>query len=314
MNSFKYSIDIVLPMFNEQSNIVLIIDYITKTLKNSFSKLNFLLIDDGSIDETEREIEKLCVKNKDVSIKYFRLSKNYGQDLAIKCGIDHSTSDVCAILDADFQHPPEKILEAFQKIKSGFNIVHVMKKEHHIGSKYRKIGSFLFNKVINFLSGIEINLTDFKVLDKRAVKKIKKFRETNYFSRGIIDLIGLKSSRIYYEPQKRKFGYSKYSFLDLVRLAFSSIFAFSIKPLRIAIYGGFFISAVSFIYGLYILYEKIFLGQPIPGFPTLATAMFFLGGIQLLFLGILGEYIGKTFLESKRRPQYIIEYVKEIKG
>ncbi|RMF55747.1 MAG: glycosyltransferase [Calditrichaeota bacterium] len=305
-------IDLVIPMYNEEKNIPLLVKHIITHFTPYFEQICFILVDDGSKDNTYEAISEIEIQSEKIKIDYIRLARNFGKDLAIKCGLDHSTSPLCAIIDADFQHPPEKILEAVEAIQQGVDVVHIVKKEYNFGPKYRKYGSKFFHKLVNFLSDYEIHLTDFKVLNQKAVERLRPFSENYYFSRGIIDFIGLRTTKIEYEPQERKFGESKYSFFSLLRLAVNSMMAVSVKPLRISIYVGLMISIFSFLYGLYILGEKIFLGQPIPGFATLGTALFFLGGIQLLFLGIIGEYLGKTFIESKRRPQYIIDYIQEI--
>ncbi len=307
------NIDLVIPIFNEKKNIQPLIDYTISTLSPVFKQINFILIDDGSTDDTETIIQQLKIQGSGIKLKYIKLSKNHGKDLAIKCGLDNSFSLLCAIIDGDFQHPPDKIIEAVEKIKEGFNIVNIEKREYVVGSKHKRIGSFFFHKLINLLSGNAMPLSDFKLLDIKAVNIIKEFKEVNYFNRGIVNLIGLKSANITYVPNKRTFGTSKYSLNKLIGLAIDSLISVSVRPLRVSIYFGLVMSIVSFIYGLYILIEKIFLGQPIAGFATLGAALFFLGGIQLLFLGIIGEYIGKTFMESKKRPQYIIDYIKDVR-
>lgn len=312
MSENQFSIDVIIAILNEEKNIVALVKEIATVLSSRFSDVNFLIVDDGSTDQTNTEVKRLKDIDSGINIKYIKLARNYGKDLALKCGIDHSTAPVCAMIDGDFQHPPGKIIAAHDKILEGFNIVHITKKEYNIGPKYRKLGSTLFIRLISFLSGSNIHLTDFKLLDKKAVELLRKYKETSFFSAGIIEMIGLSSAEITYEPQVRKYGKSKFSFLRLIRLAIASTISISIKPLRISIYTGVLISVFSFAYSLFIVFEKIFFGQPIPGFPTLAAALFFMGGIQLLFLGILGEYVGKTFVESKKRPQYTIDYIVDL--
>jgi polyisoprenyl-phosphate glycosyltransferase len=312
MSDTQFSIDVVIAILNEEKNIVALVKDIAAVLSSRFSGITFIIVDDGSTDQTETEITRLKNIDSSINIKYIRLARNYGKDLALKCGIDHSTSPVCAMIDGDFQHPPQKIIVAHDKILEGHNIVHILKEEYNLGPKYRKLGSTFFSRLISFLSGNNIHLTDFKLLDKKAVKLLRNYKETSYFSAGIIEMIGLSSAEITYKPQVRKYGQSKFSFLRLLRLAIASIISISIKPLRISIYAGIFISLFSFAYSLFIVFEKIFFGQAIPGFPTLAAALFFMGGIQLLFLGILGEYVGKAFIESKNRPQYTIDYITDL--
>lgn len=312
MSNNHFSIDVIIAVLNEEKNIVALVKDITTALSSRFSLINFIIVDDGSTDQTETEVTRLKNIDSNIIIKYIKLSKNYGKDLALKCGVDHSTSPLCAMIDGDFQHPPRKIIAAHDKILEGYNIVHILKEEYNMGPKYRKLGSTFFIRLISFLSGSNIHLTDFKLLDKKAVDLLRNYKETSYFSAGIIEMIGLSSAEITYKPEVRKYGQSKFSFLRLLRLAIASIISISIKPLRISIYAGLFISFFSFVYSLFIVFEKIFFGQAIPGFPTLAAALFFMGGIQLLFLGILGEYVGKAFIESKNRPQYTINYIVDL--
>jgi dolichol-phosphate mannosyltransferase len=309
---FKKTVDIIIPVYNEQDNIEMVIKRTSKILEDFFEYVNFIIIDDGSTDETKQRIKNLhqCKQNK-VTIKYIGFSKNFGKDLAIKCGIDHSYSSYCVIMDGDMQHPPEKIIEAFSKIESGFNIIHIMREKNKVESFFRKTSSKIFSKLLNYLNGGIIHLTDFKILDKQAVEIIKQYREVNFSSRGLIESIGLKNAITSYYPNERLSGETKYNTISLVRLAVNSIIAVSIKPLRISIYLGIIISFVSIIYGCILMVEKVFFDQPIPGFTTIAVAIFMMGGIHLLFLGILGEYIGKIFLESKRRPQYLIASFEE---
>jgi len=312
MKGKNESIDIVIAIFNEQENIVSLVQEISNILLEIFQKINFIVVDDGSTDSTQTEIAKLKIELPNISVKCICFSKNFGKDLAIKCGVDHSTSKICATIDGDFQHPPEKIIEAYHKLQEGYNIIHIIKKIHNIGPKYRKYSSSFFKRFINYLSGYKVHLTDYKVMDRKAVEILKKYPENNYFFCGITEMVGLKSATIEYLPQTRKFGNSKFSFLKLLGLAIASIISVSVKPLRIAIYAGLIICLLSLLYGSWILFEKLVIGQSISGFATITTAIFFLSGIQLLFLGIIGEYLGKIFVESKRRPQYIIDHIIDL--
>ena len=306
------SIDIVIPVFNEKENILQLVYKLDDTLAGEFEKVTLIFIDDGSNDGSETEIDKISDMSKNLEVQYLRFSRNFGKDLAIKCGIDHCSSDICAVIDGDFQHPPEQIVAAYKKIIAGYNVVHILKKDYRGGTAFRRFGSRLFKKFIRIFSGMPIHLTDFKLLDRKAIDSIKEFKESCYFSAGVIDLIGLNSSVVYYDMKQRKIGISKFNFSSLFRLAFRNTIAISIKPLRISVVLGLCISVISLCYGFFIFAEKLLLGQPIPGFTTIAVALFFLGGIQLFFLGIVGEYVGRTFLEVKRRPQYIVQYQKRI--
>jgi dolichol-phosphate mannosyltransferase len=309
MKTTSITIDLVVPVYNEQQCIRPLYEKVKTTLSGIFAQTTIIFIDDGSLDQTENEIEKI-IPHDGIKICYIKLARNFGKEIAVKSGIDNSKSDLCAIIDGDLQHPPEKIIDAFEKLKEGYNIVHISRNANS-GPIYRGLGSRIFDKIINFFAPTRIHFTDFKLLDRKAIEVIQKFNEADYYNRGIIDLIGLNTAEIYYKPEIRLYGKSKFSLKKLVNLAIDGLISVSIRPLRISIYFGLIISVLSFFWGIFILIEKLLLGQPIPGFTTLAVALFFLGGIQLLFLGIIGEYVGKTFIESKKRPQYIINYIKE---
>ena len=306
------NIDILIPVCNEQDNVKPVIQKIHSSLSGSFNNINVIFIDDGSTDNTPEVISNLKKGPESLNIKLVKLTNNFGKDLAIKCGMDYSSADLCAIIDGDLQQPPEKIIEASNLIKQGYNVVHIEKKAYKNARIFRRVGTFFFTKFISFLFGGVFHLTDYKVIDSKTVGMIKLFKEVNFFNRGIVELIGLKSIVIYYNPLRRIHGESKYSFFNALKLAINSSISVSLKPLRISIYFGFIISAISFIFGLFILYQKIFIGVPILGFATIALATIFLGGIQLICLGVISEYLGKTFIESKNRPQYMIDYIKEI--
>jgi dolichol-phosphate mannosyltransferase len=305
------NIDIVVPVYNEERNIPVLIESICAALSEQFLKINIIIVDDGSNDGTADCIREIRINYHRVNIKYIRLSKNHGKDLAIKCGIDQSQSAICAIMDGDLQHPPKKIIDAYEKIRQGFKIVHIVKKQYHSKSLYRRIGSFLFKKLLVILTGAEIPLTDFKLLDSKVVEVLQNMNESNYFNRGIINTIGFKSTNIFYSPQKRYIGESKYSLKSLVSLALDSSISTSTRPLRLSIYIGIIFSSLSFFNGLWIFFEYFIKDIPTPGFATLGTALFFLGGIQLCFLGVIGEYVGKIFLQAKQRPQYFIEFIEQ---
>lgn len=308
------TLDVILPAFNESENILDIIKTINDKIGLDFSKVNLIIVDDGSKDKTTDLIQTIRPGNLAVDITLLKFSRNYGKDVAIKCGIDHSNADLCAIMDSDLQHPPEKIKEAAELIINGTDIVHIMKAEYNFGGIQKKLGSTAFEWVIERLIGHRIYLTDFKVISKPVVKSLKQFPERLIFAAGLISDIGFDSTSIPYTPNQRKAGVTKFTFIKLIKLAFNQILAVSIRPLRYAGLLGVLTSLFSFIYGSFLIFEKLFTDQVPNGFTTIAVAIFFMGGIQLIFLGLLGEYIGRTFIETKSRPQYILSKSKTISG
>jgi len=311
MSDGEHSLDVVIPVYNERENILHLLNQLKTILLSTFKALTFIIVDDGGTDYSLSEIRKF-ENGFNIPIKYIRLSRNHGKDLALKCGVDHSDSDLCCFIDGDLQHPPEKLVEAYEKLRQGYNIVHIMKKEYKTGRLYRQYSTKLFTRIINVLSEYPIRITDFKLIDRKVVGLLRQMKESTYYNNGVIDMLGLKSATIWYEPRERRYGETKFNFFKLLNLSMLSIMSVSTKPLKLSIHFGLLISCFSFFYGLFILFEKLFLGQPIPGFVTLAVALFFLGGIQLSFLGIMGFYLDKTFVESKNRPQYIIEHIMNV--
>jgi len=303
------TLDIVIPIYNESKNLQLLIERIEEKLSNHFQSIRIIFIDDGSRDETYEVIQELLKVTNQIQITYLRFTRNFGKEIAVKCGIDHSKANYCAIMDGDLQHPPEALIDAFKMLteeKSSIIYISPLKRIKHV---HQKIGAYGYRKLINTFSKDKVYLTDFSILDKKAIDLIKQFNESDFYTRGILSVIGLKSSEIFYKPEKRMHGKTHFSFKKSINLAIDGIISVSIKPLRIAIYTGIIISIFSILFGLFLVIEKIVLGQPIPGFATMGFGMFFMGGIQLLFLGLIGEYVGKTYLQAKNRPIYTIDEV-----
>ncbi len=304
----KKSLDIVVPVYNELENLKPLLQEITLKLADVFNPLTVILVDDGSIDDTPVYIKNIVKEYKKINIKYFRFTRNYGKEIAVKCGIDQSESEFCSIMDGDLQHPPESLIEAHKKITStNANIIYISPKKR-MTHFHQKLGAFGYKKILNTFSKNKVYLTDFTFMDIKTVDIVKQFNESDFYTRGILSIVGLISEEIFYTVQERKYGKTKFSLAKLINLAIDGVISVSTKPLRIAIYAGIFVSIVSIIFGLSLLFEKLILGQPIPGFATLGFGMFFLGGIQLLFLGLIGEYVGKTFIQAKKRPLYTIDY------
>jgi polyisoprenyl-phosphate glycosyltransferase len=302
----KPNLDIIVPCYNESRNIAPLIDEIQKSLQLYFNNLTVILIDDGSKDDTEEIVIQTIRSTQSLRIKYIKFTRNFGKEIAVKCGIDHSDAELCAIMDGDMQHPPAKLIDAWLKMdedKSSIIYISPLKRIIHF---HQKFGTYGYRKLLNVFSKEKVFLTDFTLLDKKAVSFIKQFNEADFYTRGILSIIGLKASEVFYTPQERKYGKTNFSLKKLISLAIDGVISVSVKPLRIAIYFGLLVSLFSMIFGIYLVIEKLIKGQPIPGFATLGFGMFFFSGIQLLFLGLIGEYVGKTFIQVKNRPIYTI--------
>ncbi|MBL0358677.1 MAG: glycosyltransferase family 2 protein [Chitinophagaceae bacterium] len=297
---------VIIPAFNEEGNIKTIVT----AIKEVFDKLPydyyFLFIDDGSTDNTLSTIEALSKQND--HIKYISFSKNNGHQAALKAGIDHSQADCAISLDGDMQHPPALIAAMLVKWEEGFEVVYTIRKDEKRLPFFKRISSSLFYKLLGKLSSIELEngSADFRLMDKKVTTQLKLIKENDIFLRGLVKWMGFRQTSIAYQPAERYSGKSKYSYKKMMLLALQGITSFSTKPLYIAIYIGFTFSLLSLLYIPYAIYSY-FIGKVVSGWASLIVTVTFLGGLQLIILGIIGLYLGKLFMQSKGRPMYIID-------
>lgn len=308
-------ISILIPCYNEEASLPLLYNELVK-LMNSHSNYawEILMINDGSKDRTLEIIKDL--RKKDNRICYVDLSRNFGKEKAMLAGFDYVTGDCMVIMDADLQHPPYIVNEMITKWEAGYDDVYAKRKSRGKEPWLRKQFSLLFYKILQKTTKIEIlpNVGDFRLLDRKCIESLKQLRETERYTKGMYCWIGYKKTAVEFEQQDRQAGgQSSWNFLGLLSLAIEGIVSFTTFPLKIATLVGIFTSLCAFIYMIYVIIKAILFGDPVSGFPTLLSIMLFLGGIQLLALGIIGEYIGRIFHETKRRPVYIVrEYNKSI--
>ena len=298
-------ISVIVPAFNEEQNLPILADRLKSAL-SSYPAFELIFVDDGSTDGTLNIIRQL--HSQDEKINYISLSRNFGHQAALKSGLDSSNGDCAIMMDADLQHPPELIPELIAKWQEGSDIVLTVRKPDKQASFFYRWASSIFYKLMNTISDVEISQgsADFRLLDRSAVNVIKAIKEPSPFLRGIIPWIGFKVQSIPYEPAKRHAGKSKYSTRQMMTLAISGITSFSIKPLQISTYLGLITSVFSFFYALYAIGTKLFTDRVIPGWTSVLVSILFIGGAQLIILGIIGQYLGMLFQESKKRPGYIV--------
>ena len=303
-NNFKVSI--IIPSFNEEKNVLILADRLMDILQK-YKDYELIFINDGSTDNTLNNLKELNTNNK--KIKYISFSRNFGHQNALRAGLDHSTGDCVISMDADMQHPPELIPEMINKWIEGYDIVYTIRKESKSLSFFKRKTANIFYGIINKLSNLKIEkgAADFRLLDRVVVDVLKQFKETAMFYRGIISWMGFKQYGILYTPNDRMFGESKYTIKKMFMFALNGITSFSVIPLHISTFLGVIISIFAFIYGVYSIVMRLFTNTTISGWTSLMVGIFFLGGIQLIMLGIIGEYIGKLFIEIKRRPSYIVK-------
>jgi glycosyltransferase involved in cell wall biosynthesis len=294
---------IILPVYNEAENIHLLYEELGKVCNTD---TEFIFVDDGSKDNTFREIHKLA--EGDPRIKCLSLSRNFGHQNALMAGMEKASGDVIVLMDADLQHPPALLPEMFQKIDDGFDLVITKRKSTVDINPIKQFFSLLFYKFINAISEtkIEPKAADFRAFNRKVLESVLQFKERDLFLRGIFSWIGFRSTTLTFDAPARQFGKTKYSFATMMRLAWKGTTSFSFKPLRIALLFGSLLSLASFAFGAYALLAY-FRGETIPGWASLIIAVMILGGTQLLAIGLLGEYIAKLFTESKKRPRYLIK-------
>ena len=276
------------------------------SLKKITPTSRILYIDDGSNDGTWNLIKALSDKHSKVG--GIKLSRNFGHQNAILAGLLTVKGDAIVSLDADLQDDVNTIEAMIDDHLKGSEIVYAVREDRSIDSRFKRISAHFFYKFMNFIgSDVVYNHADFRLLSRRAINALKEFREINIFLRGVVPLIGLKSSIVYYKRNQRAAGKTKYPLRKMINFAIDGITSFSVAPLRVITVIGFVIFSMSLIMIVYIFWVWLFSNSAVPGWASTTLPIYFLGGIQILFIGILGEYLGKTYQEIKGRPRYLIE-------
>ncbi len=301
------TITILIPCYNEQEVLRQLWERLNSILRGITScTFEILFVNDGSHDDTLEVIKSLAAS--DPRISYIDLSRNFGKELAMIAGLDYATGDAVVIMDADLQHPPELIPEMIKYWKQGYDDV-CAKRRNRTGENFlRRWAANTFYSFLQKITTIKIqeNVGDFRLLDRRCVEAIKLMRETQRYTKGIFSWIGYKKKEIIFDSALRAAGETKWSFFNLLNLAIEGITSFTTFPLRISSIIGIIISFFAFAYMAWIIFNTLMFGDPVQGFPTLVSVVLFLGGIQLIFLGVIGEYLGRVFNETKRRPLYLV--------
>ncbi len=301
------SIDIIVPVFNEQDVIPLFQERVSAAMQNCDVQWRIIFIDDGSSDDSLK-VMKAAHEN-DGKFGYLSLSRNFGKEYAVTAGLDHASADAVVVIDVDLQDPPELIPEMVAEWHAGFDVVYATRKARHGESFTKKTTANLFYRTINSMSKIDIpkDTGDFRLMSRRAYQAVNKLRERNRFMKGLFAWVGYKQKQIYFEREPRAAGMTKWNYNKLWRFALDGITSFSYLPLRFATWIGMFVAIFAFLYGATIIAKTVIFGNDVPGYPSLMVVILFLGGIQLTALGIIGEYLGRMFNESKQRPLYLID-------
>ncbi len=304
-NNIGKKISLIIPVYNEEKSILMLMDKLNRVLTFTVD-YEIIFIDDGSTDNTLPLIKTMCVEKNNVF--YVSFSRNFGHQNSLRAGFDVASGDAIITMDGDMQHPPELIPEMIEKWRAGFEVVLTSRNKSNDISLFKQYSSSLFYRLINRIADVEVKqgAADFRLLDRKVVDSLKSFNEKAIFYRGLVDWIGFKQCILLYTPNAREFGTSKYSIKKMLRLAVDGITSFSIFPLRIAAAVGMTMSFLSFLYVLYAVFIKLFTESAVSGWLSVMAGIYFLGGVQLVFLGLHGEYIGKIFMEVKKRPNYIV--------
>lgn len=300
-------ISIVVPVYNEEKVIDVLYKAVFQNMKPLPYDFELIFVDDGSSDTTPLVLENIT--RMDPKVRALILSKNFGHQFALTCGLDHAEGDAVITMDGDMQHPPEMLPTLLGKWEEGFEVVQTIRLNTEGVSWFKKFTSSIFYKFMNAISQVEMKegMSDFRLLDKKVLESLGLFKERTRFIRGIIGLVGFKQVTVEFIAPKRFAGNSKFSLKKMVHFAMDGITSFSNAPLYLAFYMGILTSLVSFGLMIHVLYIKIFTNQATPGWATLGAGLFFLIGVQFIFFGILGQYIARIFEEVKQRPLYVVK-------
>lgn len=307
-------LSVVVPVFNE----IEVIDTFYKRIKKVMDSLDsmtyeIIFVDDGSKDGSYQKLVELVAFDKHVRILKF--SRNFGHQVAITAGIDNAKGYAVVVIDADLQDPPEVIVKFIEKWKEGYDVVYGVREQRKGESKMKLLTASLFYRILKAIIKIDIpvDVGDFRLMSRRAVNYFRKLREKDRFVRGLVSWVGFKQTGVYYWRDKRYAGETKYPYRKMIKFALDGITSFSNLPLKLATWLGYITSFLAFLYVCSVFVQKA-LGYTVQGWATIMVGMLFLGGVQLICLGIMGEYIGRIFNEIKQRPLYVIEEIYDLES
>lgn len=305
-------ISVLIPCHNEENTLPLLYPELVKLMDSDLPyQWELMFINDGSADGTLELLRQL--RQRDRRVNFVDLSRNFGKEAAMLAGFDYVTGDCMVIIDADLQDPPELIPEMLKWWEQGYEDVYARRKSRGRESWLRKRLSLLFYKMLQSSSRFDVlqNVGDFRLLDRCCIDALKQMRESERYTKGMFSWIGFKKKEVEFDRGDRVAGSSSWSFRQLFSLAIDGITSFTNLPLRISTVVGFIVSMLAFIYMIYVFIKALIWGDPVQGYPSLVILLLFLGGIQLLSLGIIGEYIGRIYNETKNRPDYIVRTVND---
>ncbi|MFK4781305.1 glycosyltransferase family 2 protein [Lactococcus petauri] len=299
-------LSIIVPAYNEEEVLELFVDEVDKQTESLPLEKTFYFINDGSRDKTLEVLKKLAVRE---DIKYISFSRNFGKEAALLAGLKAADGDFITVMDADLQDPPQMLNEMYMKIKEGYDIVGTRRVSRDGEPPIRSFFAKNFYKIINKISDTEMidGARDFRLMTRQVVDNILELEERNRFSKGLFSWVGFDTTYLSYENHERVAGSTSWNFWGLVKYSVDGIVNFSEVPLNLATFVGFLSFLASIVMGLFYFVRTLIWGDPVDGFPTLVILVLLLGGLQLLSLGIIGKYLAKVFVETKKRPNYIVK-------
>lgn len=306
-------ITILIPCYNEEESLPLLYERLSNLIsKIEKYNIEILFINDGSSDKSLSIIKDLSINNQNIS--YIDLSRNFGKEIAMIAGMDHVDSDAAIIMDADLQHPPELILEMIYWWEQGYDDV-CAKRKNRVGESWlKKTITNIYYKMLQKFSRtpIQPNVGDFRLLNKKCIEALKQMRESQRYTKGLFSWIGFNKKEIYFDNDVRAAGTTKWNYFSLIGFAIEGFTSFTTAPLKLASVVGIIMSILSILYMTLIIIKTIIYGDAVAGYPSLISIILFIGGVQLFFMGIIGEYLGRIFNETKQRPLYFIKEYKPI--
>lgn len=298
------SLACILPVYNEAENLPLFIPALVQTLDDCHIHYHLIAVDDGSRDDSLQVLHRL---QHDYPLTVLQFSRNFGKEAVITAGLHYAEADATLLIDTDFQHPLDVIPTMISLWQSGYDMVYGT-RDRNTESRLKRRLSTWFYRILSLGSSVQMptDAGDFRLLDRKVVEALKQLPERNRYMKGLYAWVGFRTIGITFRENERLHGQSNFNYLKLIKLALAGITAFTDVPLKICIFIGFFLALASILYGIYIIFDYVMHGIHVAGWSTLIVAISFLGGIQLLFIGILGEYIGRIYTEVKSRPNYLI--------
>lgn len=308
-------LSVVVPAFNEEDVLEAFHERLLRVLAEVNMRYEVVYVNDGSTDSTMSVMRRLREESRVVGI--VDLSRNFGKEIALTAGLDVAEGDAVIVIDADLQDPPELIPSLIERWHEGFDVVYAKRTRRLGESLLKRVTAHVFYRFMQSIGQVKIpeDTGDYRLLSKRAVSALKQLRERHRFMKGLFSWIGYRQTSIPYERDPRFAGETKWNYWRLWNLALEGITSFTTAPLRMSTYLGVFTAAGAFLYGTYMIIKTLLFGNPVAGYPSLIVVMLFLGGVQLMAIGVMGEYVGRIFNESKLRPLYLVnEFIEPERG